>query len=104
MTLASVLAADDEYISRSIYRAIRSTSKFTRCPNTYSPIYTGESGNLDDRGFSKHHKRDCWLKHVNNNEKRLAVYLHLMPGSTADERRKIESKIIEIKDPSCNSE
>ena len=73
-------------------------------PNTYSAIYVGESGNLDDRGFSKHHKRDCWLKHVSNNEKRLAVYLHLMPESTGDERRKIEDAVKEKRDPPCNSE
>jgi len=71
-------------------------------PNTYTAIYVGESENFDDRGFSSHHKRECWLKHVNNNEKLLAVYLHVMPNSTAEERRIIESEVIKIKDPSCN--
>ncbi len=71
-------------------------------PDTYSAIYVGESGNLDDRGFSNHHKKQCWLDHVNDNEGRLAVYLHLMPNSTVDERRKIESKVIEKRNPPCN--
>lgn len=70
--------------------------------DTYSAIYVGESGNLDDRGFSNHHKKQCWLDHVNDNEGRLAVYLHLMPNSTVDERRKIESKVIEKRNPPCN--
>ena len=71
-------------------------------PNTYTPIYVGESEDFEDRGFSNHHKRECWLKHVNNNEKRLAVYLYVMPNSTAEERRKIESEVIRIRNPTCN--
>jgi len=69
---------------------------------TYTPIYVGESENFDDRGFSSHHKRECWLKLVNNNEKRLAVYLYAMPNSTAEERRKIEDEVKKIRSPSCN--
>jgi len=73
-------------------------------PNVYTPIYVGESGNLDDRGFTTHHKKQCWLDHVNDDEGRLAVYLHLMPESSADERSQIESAIIGKKTPPCNSD
>ncbi len=73
-------------------------------PTTYSIIYVGESGNLDNRGFSNHHKKQCWLDHVDNDEGRLAVYLHLMPNSTEEERKKIESNVKAKRNPPCSDD
>ncbi len=58
-------------------------------PTSFTILYFGESGNLDERGFDSHHKRDCWLEQVNS-EADLYVGIHLMPNSTAEERRTLE--------------
>ena len=71
-------------------------------PENYSILYVGQSDNFVIRDFENHHKRDCWLKYVDNDSGRLSVYLYLMPNSTEDERLEIESKVIEIRDPPCN--
>jgi len=71
-------------------------------PNTFSILYFGESGNLDDRGFfQSHHKYDCWIKYAET-EDNLYIGIHLMPNSTEEERRRVESDLIDEYSPPCN--
>ncbi|MBA2840923.1 hypothetical protein HNP87_001455 [Methanococcus maripaludis] len=58
----------------------------------YSVLYVGETGNYDGRGFSNHHKRPCWEQRKNRN---LYIAIHKTPNQTADDRREIESEIID---------
>ena len=63
-------------------------------PRTYRILYFGESGNLSDRGFYKsHHKYECWIKYADS-EQNLYIGVYLMHKSTDDERRKVESELI----------
>jgi len=71
-------------------------------PNTYSILYFGESGNLDDRGFfQSHHKYNCWIEYAGT-EENLFIGIHLMPNSTEEKRRRIESDLINEYRPACN--
>jgi len=71
-------------------------------PDTYRILYFGESSNLSERGFYRsHHKYDCWLQHAGS-ESNLYIGIHRMPDSTVEERRKVESKLIEQYHPACN--
>lgn len=70
-------------------------------PETYTILYFGESGNLDDRGFSTHHKRQCWINHADSLAN-VYVGLHLMPASTEQERQLVESKLVSKYQPPCN--
>ena len=71
-------------------------------PDTYRILYFGESSNLSERGFYRsHHKYDCWLQHAGS-ESNLYIGIHRMPNSTVEERRKVESKLIEQYHPACN--
>jgi hypothetical protein len=57
-------------------------------------IYVGESGNTSERGFLRsHHKYPCWLKQARSDE-RIYIGLHLMPNSTAEQRRAVEVRAI----------
>jgi hypothetical protein len=68
----------------------------------YKLIYVGETENLSDRGFYKsHHAYDCWIKEAGN-ESKLSIGIHAMPGSTKDDRLKIEQQIKSKYSPACN--
>ncbi len=69
-------------------------------PN-YKLVYIGQSGNMSERGFSSHKKRDCWISKAGSEDK-LLVATHLMPNSTEDERLAIEQEIIKAYMPPCN--
>lgn len=71
-------------------------------PNTYRLIYFGESGNLSDRGFYRsHHKFRCWLDQAGV-ESNIYIGIYKMPSSTPDQRRNIESSLINEYNPICN--
>ncbi len=71
-------------------------------PGTYRILYFGESGNLSERGFYKsHQKYDCWIDKAGS-ESNLYIGIHLMPDSTPEERRDVESALINQYKPDCN--
>jgi hypothetical protein len=71
-------------------------------PNTYRILYFGESSNLSERGFYRsHHKYDCWIREAGS-ESNLYIGIHLMPNSTAEDRKKVESTLISQYNPVCN--
>lgn len=70
-------------------------------PDTYTILYFGESEDLSDRGFSTHHKRQCWINQAGSLAN-VHVGVHLMPGSTANERRQVESSLVNRYHPACN--
>ena len=62
-------------------------------PGTFRIMYFGESSNLQDRGFWKsHHKYDCFIKFAGT-ESNIYIGIHAMPGSTAEQRRVVETKL-----------
>jgi len=73
----------------AIYAIMKKGSK----PNTYTIIYFGESGNLSERGFVKsHHKYQDFIKDAGS-ENNLYIGFLLMPNSSAEQRRKVESAL-----------
>ena len=71
-------------------------------PSTYRIIYFGESGNLADRGFYRsHHKFQCWLNQAGS-EYNIYIGIYRMPNSTSEQRRTIESSLINQYNPVCN--
>lgn len=71
-------------------------------PNTYRPIYFGESGNLADRGFLRSHEEfGCWINAAGSTAN-LYIGIRQMPGSTASRRRNLESKLVAQYGPTCN--
>ncbi len=63
-------------------------------PNTYTLIYVGESENLSERGFYRdHHKFGCWMSKAGTLDN-IYISLHLMPNSTPEQRRTIETQAI----------
>jgi hypothetical protein len=71
-------------------------------PLPFEPIYFGESGNMSERGFLRsHHCYGRWMIKAGS-ETNLYVALYLMSGSTAEQRRAIESVLIRHYKPSCN--
>ncbi|MFQ5968998.1 MAG: hypothetical protein ACE5J2_00680 [Nitrososphaerales archaeon] len=63
--------------------------------------YVGESSNLDERGISSHHKRDCWIERAGS-ESNLYIAIYPMPNSTEQKRKRIEAKIKIENEPPCN--
>ena len=71
-------------------------------PNTYTIIYFGVSGNMNERGFYKaHHKYDCWSKKAGSDDN-IFIGVYLMSNSTPEQRKDVESKLISQYKPSCN--
>jgi len=71
-------------------------------PLPLKPIYFGQTGNFAERGFIKsHEKYKDWIKEVVK-EEHLFIAIYLMPGSTEEERKDIESKLIDKYHPVCN--
>ena len=81
--------------------AIMIPNQFGR-PMPFTPIYFGESENMSERGFLFHHKRSCWLRQASNNENNLFISTYLMPNSTEEQRKNIESRLIAKYKPHCN--
>lgn len=71
-------------------------------PRPFRVIYFGESGNLSERGFLRsHHRYLCWLTQ-SGSENNLYISVYLMPNSAPQQRRIIESLLINEYKPSCN--
>jgi len=71
-------------------------------PRIYRILYFGESSNLSERGFYRsHHKYDCWVR-KSGSENNLYIGIYRMPNSTADQRQKVEARLIEQYHPVCN--
>lgn len=70
-------------------------------PTSFRILYFGESGNLSERGFESHHKLDCWKYQVDSVDD-LYVGVYLMAGSTVEQRRELESVLVEKYNPICN--
>jgi hypothetical protein len=71
-------------------------------PTTYRVLYFGESSNLSERGFYRsHHKYACWSREAGS-ESNLYIGIYRMPGSTPEQRRELESKLVEQYRPVCN--
>ncbi len=71
-------------------------------PKPFAVLYFGESGNLFDRGFFRaHHRYLCWLREAGL-ERNLYIAVYLMPDSTPDQRRAVESALISQYGPICN--
>ena len=70
-------------------------------PKPYKSLYFGESSNMSERGFTTHHARPCWIRNAGGEDK-LYIATHLMPFSTAQERRAVEAKLIADYRPVCN--
>jgi hypothetical protein len=73
----------------------------TITPKPFAVVYFGESGNMSERGFASHHKRACWISR-SGNVNNLWIATYLMPNSTEEERRIIESRLISKYRPPCN--
>ncbi|MGD0591234.1 MAG: hypothetical protein ABSA44_10620 [Bacteroidota bacterium] len=71
-------------------------------PKPFEVVYFGESGNMSERGYSSHHKRDCWLRQASNNENNLFISTYYLPSSTDEQRRAIEAKLVAHYKPHCN--
>lgn len=68
----------------------------------YLVLYVGESENLSERGFiDSHHAAPCWKRNARTN---LYIGVHLMPESTADKRRALETVLRNYYNPVCNKE
>lgn len=63
-------------------------------PKPYRAIYFGESGNMSERGFNSHHKKNCWINTAGS-EGNLFISTHLMPDSSEKERRNIEERLVQ---------
>ncbi len=73
-----------------------------RTDSSFPPIYFGESGNLDERGFIRnHHSYQCWLREAGS-EQDIYISVYSMPNSTEEERRRIEQRLIDQYHPVCN--
>ena len=84
----------------AIYSIMRKPDEKTK-PNTYRIMYFGESGNLEERGFWKsHHKYECFKVKVGA-VSNIYIGIHAMPGSTQDERKAVEDKLLEEYNPEC---
>ena len=70
-------------------------------PKPFEVVYFGESEDMSERGFSSHHSRPCWINQAGS-ERNLWISVHLMPGSTKEERTNIESALVDRYNPSCN--
>lgn len=70
-------------------------------PTSFRILYFGESGNLSDRGFGTHHKRDCWIEHAGGLDN-VYVGLHFMPDSTEEQRCNLETALKNQYAPDCN--
>ena len=65
-------------------------------PDTFVPIYIGETENLAERTLSTHHKRDC----INRNG---ATHIHVHESSNSVYTRRAEEKdLVERWNPCCN--
>lgn len=72
-------------------------------PLPYRVIYFGESGNMDDRGFSTHHARMSWmLEAAASGGGVLHVATMLWPNSTPEDRRAVERYLCNLYRPDCN--
>lgn len=71
-------------------------------PKPLEVVYLGESGNLNDTILSSHQKKQSWLLQAANNEHDLFISTYLMPKSTEEQRRAIESALINHFKPPCN--
>jgi hypothetical protein len=64
-------------------------------PNSFSPIYIGETGDLSER-FDSHHKQDC----IDSNQ---ASHIHVHKNDDGEvARRAEESDLIAKWNPPCN--
>jgi len=71
-------------------------------PIPLKPIYFGQTGNFAERGFIKsHEKYKDWIREVIEDEQ-MFIAIHLMPGSTEEERKTIETELIAKYQPVCN--
>ena len=71
-------------------------------PTTYRILYFGESSNLSERGFYRfHHKYECWLNEAGS-ESNLFIGIYLMPNSIAEERKRVEQRLVSEYNPKCN--
>ena len=71
-------------------------------PVPLKPIYFGQTGNFAERGFIKSHKKyPDWIEEAREIDN-LFIAIYLMPDSTEEERKAIESKLINMYHPVCN--
>ena len=71
-------------------------------PLPLKPIYFGQTGNYAERGFIKsHEKYKDWIREVVE-EENIFIAIYPMLGSTEEERKAIESKLINMYHPVCN--
>ena len=71
-------------------------------PKPFQVIYFGELSNMSERGFLKsHHRYLCWYRQARS-DKFLYIATYLMPNSTAEQRRAVESQLIQKYEPICN--
>jgi len=71
-------------------------------PLPLKPIYFGQTGNFAERGFIKSHKKyKDWIREVVE-EEQILIAIYPMPDSTEEERKAIESKLINQYQPVCN--
>lgn len=71
-------------------------------PKKFRLLYIEGLFNLSDRRFYREQdKYNCWIKEADS-EDNLYIGIHKMPNSTADERIKIESNLINQYNPVCN--
>lgn len=68
--------------------------KYDKTANQISPLYVGETDNLQER-FSNHHKQDCF-------DKNKANVLCWLGEKVSKTRLTIETDLIESLKPSCN--
>lgn len=70
----------------------------------FTPIYFGESENLQERGIDDtHHAYNCWLREGGSVEN-IFISFHLMPNSSENNRREVEGRLISQYNPICNEQ
>ncbi len=72
------------------------------CKQTGRLLYIGESGDVEGRVNSSHHKWRCWVENCPSQQFELRVLWTPSKTVTADERKKKEAELIKQHRPPCN--
>ncbi len=84
-----------------IYAIIHKTDPKNK-PRSYTIDYFGESGDLSDRGFPwSHHRKSCFISRAGFKDN-VYIATHFMPGSSEQDRQKVERALLKQYNPYCN--
>lgn len=73
-------------------------------PQPFDVIYFGETGNFSERGFPwNHEKSGSWIANAGA-QYNLYISIYYMPYSTPQQRKQVESFLINAYKPKCNDQ